>query len=169
MQGFASCASFEPASATLNLTIAANDFQRDLLLPRLFARLNQSVKKANLRALPSQLPHADLLRARRCDLLISPLPPQGIDIMQKRLLQDHYVCYYDPNMRAAPLTAADYLSARHITIVYTDNERLNFDKRLEEHGLNRDIAIQCRAFLRLRPFWRAALCWRACRACSRAA
>jgi DNA-binding transcriptional LysR family regulator len=66
--------------------------------------------------------------------------------MQKRLLQDHYICYYDPLMRDPPHTASDYLSARHITVVYTDNERLNFDKRLEETGLHRDIAISVPSF-----------------------
>jgi DNA-binding transcriptional LysR family regulator len=146
MQDFASGASFDPALAELDLTIAANDFQRDLLLPRLFTRLSQSIKRASLRALPSELPHADLLRAGRCDILISPLPPSGIDIMQKRLLRDHYICYFDPNTRKAPLEAEDYLSARHITVVYTDNERLNFDKRLEARGINRDIAISVPSF-----------------------
>jgi DNA-binding transcriptional LysR family regulator len=152
MQGFASGAAFDPASAELNLTIAANDFQRDLLLPRLFARLSQAVKRVSLRALPSELPQADVLRAGRCDLLISPLPPEGIDIMQKRLLRDHYICYYDPQMRAAPTSPDDYLSARHITVVYTDNEKLNFDKRLEAHGLMRDIAISVPSFSGVPPF-----------------
>ena len=44
------------------------------------------------------------------------------------LLSDHYVCYFDAAMRQAPRSAEDYLQARHVTVVYSDNERLQFDK-----------------------------------------
>ncbi len=57
--------------------------------------------------------------------------------MQKRLLRDHYVRYFDAKARAAPSTRAAYLAARHITVVYTDNERLDFDRRLAANGLQR--------------------------------
>jgi DNA-binding transcriptional LysR family regulator len=61
--------------------------------------------------------------------------------MQKHILQDHYACYFDPEARQAPVDADDYLQARHITVVYTDNERLNFDKILEASGIRRNIAV----------------------------
>ena len=146
MRAFAGGASFDPARAQLSLTIAANDFQRDLLLPRFFRRVALKVRKLNLRIVPSQSPSASMLRENRCDLLITPLPPSGIDIVQKLLLQDHYVCYYDAEARSAPATQADYLAARHVTVVYPDNERLNFDRRLESSGAHRDVAISVPGF-----------------------
>ncbi|MBR1222357.1 LysR family transcriptional regulator [Bradyrhizobium sp. U87765 SZCCT0131] len=141
MRQFAGAATFRPAGARLTLTIAANDFQRDLLLPGFFQRVEAAVASFSLRVIPSQSPSAAMLREGRCDLLITPLPPSGIDIVQKRLLQDHYVCFYDSKVRAAPATRAAYLAARHITVVYTDNERLDFDRRLAAGGIRRDIAI----------------------------
>ena len=102
MRSFAGGVTFTPASAQLSLTIAANDFQRDLLLPRFFGHVAAQVKNLNLRVIPSQSPSPAMLRENRCDLLITPLPPVGIDIVQKRLLSDHYVCYYDPKTRTAP-------------------------------------------------------------------
>ena len=141
LRAFSSASPFRPEAADISITVAANDFQRDLLLPALFQQLNAKVRHVRLRAIPSNLPNAEMLRANRCDLLISPLPPQGADIIQKRILQDHYACYYDPTARNAPRTAEDYLGATHITVVYTDNERLNFDKLLEASGLRRDIAV----------------------------
>jgi DNA-binding transcriptional LysR family regulator len=146
MKTFANSASFDPRKADLSLTIAANDFQRDLLLPGLYRRLEAKMQRLKLRVIPSQSPSAAMLRENRCDLLISPLPPSGIDIVQKHLLQDHYVCYYDPRVRSAPTTHADYLAARHITVVYTDNERLDFDRRLGAGGIHRDIAISVPSF-----------------------
>ncbi|HLG83220.1 MAG TPA: LysR family transcriptional regulator [Bradyrhizobium sp.] len=154
MRQFAGGATFDPATARLSLTVAANDFQRDLLLPAFYRRVAAKVKSLNLRVIPSQSPTPAMLRENRCDLLVTPLPPSGIDIVQKRLLQDHYVCYYDPRLRAAPSTHAQYLAARHITVVYTDNERLDFDRRLEASGIGRDIAISVPSFSGVPAFLR---------------
>ena len=154
MRSFAGGVHFEPAEAQLSLTIAANDFQRDLLLPQFFRRVSAQVKSLTLRVIPSQSPSPAMLRENRCDLLVSPLPPSGIDIVQKRLLRDHYVCYYDSKARAAPSTRGAYLAARHITVVYTDNERLDFDRRLAANGLQRDIAISVPSFSGVPAFLR---------------
>ncbi len=154
LRSFAGGATFDPLSARLSLTIAANDFQRDLLLPTFYRRVAAKVKSLSLRVVPSQSPTPAMLRESRCDLLITPLPPSGIDIVQKRLLQDHYVCYYDSRVRSAPATHAQYLAARHITVVYTDNERLDFDRRLEASGLHRDIAISVPSFSGVGAFLR---------------
>jgi DNA-binding transcriptional LysR family regulator len=154
MRSFAGSVSFEPARAQLSLTIAANDFQRDLLLPRFFDHVAGKVKSLNLRVIPSQSPSPAMLRENRCDLMITPLPPSGVDIVQKRLLSDHYVCYFDPKARNAPAGRAAYLAARHITVVYTDNERLDFDRRLAANGFHRDIAISVPSFSGVPSFLR---------------
>ena len=154
MTSFGRGASFDPATAELSVTIAANDFQRDLLLPGVVRRVTAMVKSFTLRVIPSQSPTPAMLRENRCDLLITPVPPSGIDIVQKRLLQDHYVCYYDPAMRDAPGNRAQYLAARHVTVVYTDNERLDFDRRLAASGIVRDIAISVPNFTGVPAFLR---------------
>lgn len=154
MRGFAGGVSFVPAETQLALTVAANDLQRDLLLPRFFSHVAARVKGLNLRVIPSQSPSPAMLRENRCDLLITPLPPSGVDIVQKRLLSDHYVCYFDPKARRAPAGRADYLAARHITVVYTDNERLDFDRRLAANGFHRDIAISVPSFSGVPAFLR---------------
>ena len=154
MRAFSGGASFDPASARLSLTIAANDFQRDLLLPAFYRRISAKVGSLNLRVIPSQSPTPAMLREDRVDLLITPLPPSGTDIVQKRLLQDHYVCYYDPKVRSAPRSPADYLKARHVTVIYTGNERLDFDRRLEASRLHRDIAISVSSFSGVAAFLR---------------
>lgn len=154
MKGFAQGADFDPAGANLSLVIAANDFQRDLLLPTLFRRLDQAVRQITLRVIPSDLPTPDMLREGRCDLLISPFPPGGGDIVQKRLLVDRYVALYDPRRRGPARTRKEYESARHVTVVYPDNERLGFDKRLSECGIRRDIAVSVPSFAGVPAFLR---------------
>lgn len=154
MRSFAGGIVFEPALAQLSLTIAANDLQRDLLLPKFFDHVSAQVKSLNLRVIPSQSPSPAMLRENRCDLLITPLPPSGVDIVQKRLLSDHYVCYFDPKARTAPDSRSAYLAARHVTVVYTDNERLDFDRRLAANGFHRDIAISVPSFSGVPSFLR---------------
>lgn len=154
MRAFSGGASFDASSARLSLTIAANDFQRDLLLPGFYRRVAARVQRLDLRIIPSLSPTPALLREDRADLLITPLPPSGIDIVQKRLLQDQYGCYYDPRVRSAPATTADFLGARHITVIYAGNERLDFDRRLEALGLHRDIAISVPSFSGVPAFLR---------------
>ncbi|MDE2052883.1 MAG: LysR family transcriptional regulator, partial [Gammaproteobacteria bacterium] len=132
---------FTAEDTELVLTVAANDFQRDLLLPSLQRRLSARARSLRLIIIPSRAPTAEMLRDGRCDLIITPRPPDGSDILQKRLLADRYVCFFDPRQRGAPTTLEDYLAARHVTVAYEDGRRLEFDELLESRGLSRVIGV----------------------------
>jgi DNA-binding transcriptional LysR family regulator len=146
LEAFARPAAFDPAAARLSLVIAANDFQADLLLPGVYRLLAASAARIDLRIIPSGSPTPELLRERRCDLVISPYPPAGTDILQRKLIEDQYAVFYDLAMRAAPQKQAEYLAARHITVVHSDSDRLEFDKRLEAAGIGRDMLIRVAGF-----------------------
>jgi len=154
MKAFATGASFEPKMARLSFTIGANDFQRDLLLPVLLERLRDETERTDLRVIPSGLPSSEMLREGRCDLLITPRPPAGIDIFQRHLFRDDYVCFFDRNVRAAPRTEEAFFAARHITVIYPDNERLEFDRRLAAKKIARDIAVSVPNFYGVPAFLR---------------
>ncbi|MDG4720675.1 MULTISPECIES: LysR family transcriptional regulator [Thalassospira] len=154
MQAFASGADFNPHDARMSLTIAANDLQRDLLLPSLFTSLERQLADTRMTVVPSLLPGPALLRENRCDLLISPRPPEGVDIVQKRLLTDHYMVFYDPGMRDTPASSDAYLSARHITVRYGNNRTLEFDDMLENQGIIRNIVLRVPNFTAIAEFLR---------------
>ncbi len=86
LHGFAHLGAFDPLRWQASLTVAANDLQRDVLLPPLLARLRTQAPGVTLRVVPSNVPSVDMLRSGQCDLVISPRPPDGSDIVQKRLL-----------------------------------------------------------------------------------
>jgi DNA-binding transcriptional LysR family regulator len=132
---------FEPEDTELVLTVAANDFQRDLLLPALQRRLTGRLKSLRMIVVPSRAPTAQMLRAGHCDLIITPRPPESSDLLQKRLFTDRYVCFFDPRQRDAPATLEEYLAARHVTVAYEDGRRLEFDELLEERGLRRAVGV----------------------------
>ena len=132
---------FVAQDTELVLTVAANDFQRDLLLPAFQKRLAGRLKSLRLIVIPSRAPTAEMLRERRCELIVTPRPPEGSDILQKRLLTDRYVCFFDSRERGAPVTLEEYLAARHITVAYEDGRRLEFDELLEARGLWRTLGV----------------------------
>jgi DNA-binding transcriptional LysR family regulator len=145
---------FDPARWRATLTIAANDFQRDLLLPALAAGLHAQAPGLVLRIVPSAVPHADMLRDDHCQLVISPRPPEGGDIVQKRLFTDDYRVFYDPAIRQAPRNLENYLAADHATVVYEPMRSLDLDEQLAARGLRRRFALMVPGFAALPAFLR---------------
>jgi len=152
LQEFGNRSEFKPAEITRSLTIAANDLQRDLLLPALFVRLRENAPGLRLRVIPSHIPDPEMLRADRCQLVISPRPPDGADILQRRLFDDSYVVFFDASMRPPPVTLADYLAAEHVTVVYKPQRNLDIDDLLRERGIARRFAVSVAGFGGIRPF-----------------
>jgi DNA-binding transcriptional LysR family regulator len=113
LERFARSGGFDPARWQTTFTIAANDFQRDLLLPALAARLRSRAPGLVLRIVPSGVPQLETLRVDAYQLILSPRPPDGTDILQRRLFVDHYRVFYDASVRQAPKSRAEYLAAHH--------------------------------------------------------
>jgi DNA-binding transcriptional LysR family regulator len=152
MADFARPVAADVAATAFDLTIAANDLQRDLLLPALHRRLASGTAGVRLRVLPSDLPSVELLRSRGCDLIITPRPPDGSDVVQRRLFRDHYVCFYDAAIRSPPRNRAEYVASRHATVVYPDGGRLQFDQDLERAGIVRAFDVMAPSFAGVSAF-----------------
>ncbi|MBP6337649.1 MAG: LysR family transcriptional regulator [Vitreoscilla sp.] len=139
LRAFSTAAGFDPARLSATITIAANDLQRDLLLPGLLRHLRAQAPGLSLRVIPSGAPQAAMLRDETCQLLITPRPPEGSDIFQKRLFEDRLRVFYDPAQRAAPASLADYLAAEHVTVLYEPRRSLDVDQWLQAQGVQRRI------------------------------
>jgi DNA-binding transcriptional LysR family regulator len=107
-----------------------------------------------LRVIPSAIPRLDMLRNDECQLVISPRPPEGSDIVQKRLFEDQYRVFYDPTVREPPLTEAQYLGADHVTVVYEPRRSLDLDQHLAAKGVKRRFAVMVPGFSALPAFMR---------------
>lgn len=154
MERFAHSGTFEPARWRTTFTVAANDFQRDVLLPPLMARLRLLAPLVTLRVIPSDIPSLEMLRHEHCQLVISPRPPDGADILQKRLFQDDYCVFFDPTQRAAPKTKAAYLAAEHVTVLYEPRRALDLDQWLAARGVQRRFSVMVPGFAGLPSFIR---------------
>ncbi len=154
MQRFSQGPGFDPACWRAEVTIAANDFQRELLLPALAARLRAAAPCSALRIIDSGAPDAGLLRSNACLLAISPRPPDATDILQKRLFSDGYALFYDGGVRKAPRDAQAYLHAEHATVAYAPGQGLDLDQQLQARGLARRFAVRVPGFAALAAFVR---------------
>ncbi len=154
MEAFAFLGEFDPGTWRCTFTIAANDFQRDVMLPSLANLLHEKAPRVVLRVIPSNIPSLDMLRQESCQLVISPRPPDGADVMQKRLFEDYYHVFFDPEQRTAPITLEDYLTSEHITVVYEPHRPIDLDQWLQTHGTDRKFRIMVPGFAALPAFVR---------------
>lgn len=154
MRRFARAEAFDPARLQAGFTIAANDLQRDLLLPGLFERLHAQAPGLTLRVIPSGIPTPEMLRDEQCQLAISPRPPDAGDILQKRLFEGGYRVFFDAACREPPRSLEEYLSSDHITVAYDPPRQLDIDQALESRGLNRRFLVRVPGFAGIPPFLR---------------
>ena len=145
---------FDPATARFTFTIAANDYQRDLLLPPLMQRLCERAPGIRLQIIPSGIPTPDMLREDVCDLVITPHAPDTADIFQKSLLRDRMVVFFDPSQREAPEGLAEYLRARHVDVLFRNGEPTGLENALQARGLSRNIVVTVSNFSGLPEFLR---------------
>jgi hypothetical protein len=113
--------------------------------------------------IPSDVPSLEMLRSEHCQLVISPRPPDGADILQKRLFEDRYRVFYDPAVRLPPLTRADYLAAAHHRGLRAAPQRWTWTGILAAQGMQRRFVVMVPGFAGLPPFCAAARCWPPCR------
>ena len=152
MRRFTTSVAFDAATVSACVTIAANDLQRDLLLPPLLARLRAKAPGLTMRVVSSGAPRAELLRDATCDLIITPRPPDAADLMQKRLFEDRYCVFFDASRREAPRTPVEYFAAGHVSVLYEPRRPLDIDRHLAKHGLQRRIVAQVPGFSGIGPF-----------------
>ncbi|MGA0805916.1 MAG: LysR family transcriptional regulator [Pseudohongiellaceae bacterium] len=152
LRSFAFATDFHPEQQSGQLTIAADDLQRDLLLPTLLKRLKQEAPKLTLRVIPSGIPNLEMFRSNQCVLAISPRPPVATEIMQKRLFTDRYLVFFDGSQRAAPASLAEYSAAEHVTVSYTSTQHLEIDRHLEDLGIERRFGVEVSSFAGIPAF-----------------
>lgn len=152
MREFSFAGEFRPEDLASQITIAANDLQRDLLLPSLLRRLKKEAPAVTLRVIPSDIPTLDMFRTNQCALAISPRPPDGIEIIQKRLFEDRYIVFFDGKQRQAPATLEEYSASEHVTVSYTSTQHLGVDQYLEGKGIERRFAVEVSGFAGIPAF-----------------
>jgi DNA-binding transcriptional LysR family regulator len=107
---------FNPQAEDMYFAVAANDLQRELIFPKLWREARSENIRLRLEFIPSGIPSISLLRDARCQLILTPFPPDAPDIFQRRLITGDMMCFYDASMRDAPSSWEEYINAEHISV-----------------------------------------------------
>ncbi len=111
---------FDPLSEEISIRIATNDMPRELIFPRLLRSARAEGARLRLEFIPSGVPDPDLLRSDRCQLMLTPLPPDGPDIFQKRLLTSPLMVYFDASQTNPPDSWDSYCQRDHVDVRFAD-------------------------------------------------
>ena len=111
---------FNAEHESMQFVIAANDIQRDLIFPQLLREIYNEALDVSFEFIPSGHPTHSMLRDDRCQLALTPFPPDGSDIVQKRILSGQMMCFFDPSIRSAPSDWKDYCESDHVTVRFPD-------------------------------------------------
>jgi DNA-binding transcriptional LysR family regulator len=164
-----SCAPSATAASTRRgsqacFTIAANDLQRDLLLPAAAAPAAREAPGVTLRVIPSGVPHPEMLR-EELPAGHHPRPPDGSDLLQKRLFEDRYRVFYDPACSARAGGRSPTTSPPSMSPCSTRRAPPRLDQLLAERGRAAPRRRQRAGLRRPGPSCAAARGWPRCPAC----
>lgn len=112
--------SFDPKLENMRFIIAANDMQRDLIFPQLLRETMDEGISLELEFMPSGQPSVPWIRDARCQLALTPLPPDAPDIFQKALITGKMICYYDSEMREPPSSLEEYFNTEHLNVRFME-------------------------------------------------
>ena len=142
---------FDPRSSTRGLRVCMTDVGEMVLLPALMRHLHAHAPAMRLET--AQLPSAELavrLETSDIDLAVGYLPQLPEKIRRARLFQEHYVCMTrrnHPAGLAAPITTAEFLSARHVLIASMGSGHQALERTLSEHGVQDNVALRVPHFV----------------------
>ncbi|OYU37861.1 MAG: LysR family transcriptional regulator [Pseudorhodobacter sp. PARRP1] len=135
---------YDPLQDAGEFVIAANDYEVEVLLNPFARILQNAAPQARLRLIQprSHREWAQLLRESVVDLVLAPpLVTNETDLAQKTVFRDSHLCYFDPQMREAPLTLDAYCMARHIVMALDRSVVGEVDTVLAPIGKTRQIAV----------------------------
>ncbi len=111
---------FDPKSEQMRFVIAANDMQRDLIFPKLLRETQNEGISIEFEFMPSGQPSVHWLRDSRCQLALTPLPPDAPDIYQRALFSGDMMCYYDSGVREPPVNWEEYCNTEHLVVRFIE-------------------------------------------------
>ena len=127
---------FDPDSHGGEITLSCNQYEQSILLPGLVAHLRRHAPNLSLKIIRSHTGGQEQLLSGECDILLSPLPCDRLDVYGAVLFSDFYLCVYDGNHVRLPeeMTLDDYLECNHVGITHGGNWRPFFLDTLPGSG-----------------------------------
>jgi DNA-binding transcriptional LysR family regulator len=144
IEALAAPVSFDPFAAELNVSIACNYYERQIILPGVVKALREKAPGIRIAALNSTTQGAQLLKRSDADLLIGPLHPDGHEFYSRSLLGERYVCVMDKAnpLGEQPLGLEPYVAAPHATVTYGGTWRSRYLVQLDSLGMKLNTVLE---------------------------
>lgn len=141
---------YVPSSDTSIFTIAATDYEVELIVRPFIRKLRQEapgVQVQVLRARPDS-EWVELLRTGEVDLVLAPeLETAEMDVKQRRVLTDDAdLIYFDATQRQPPDSLDAYCAADHVVMAPGRLHPTAIDRALAKLGRNRRVAASLPSF-----------------------
>lgn len=132
---------FDPLAEEIAVQIATNDMPRELIFPQLLRKARDDGVRLRLGFMSSGVPDPELLRSDRCQLMLTPLPPDGPDIFQKLLVTSPLMVFFDAQRRDPPEDWASYCAAEHVEVRFADGRNARAVMRGVDQSLIRSPIV----------------------------
>ncbi len=140
--------SFDAATATGEVKIAALDAQQAVLIPQLAARLRRQAPGLRLSVLPlARRDAVEALTDGRADLSLGLLWDIPETISRLRLFRETYLVAGRPEVMPRPLDLDDYCAADHVLVAPGGDLRGVVDAHLDAIGRSRTVVLGLPGFL----------------------
>lgn len=149
MQAFVTPQYYDPATDHKQFTIAANDYEVETIIKPFLKKFRALAPNSALHiAVPrSQKEWSGLLRSGKVDLVLAPtLESDDPDLLQKKILTDHEVCFYDKRFQSAPNTIEQYCQAPQAIMTLDTIYQTEIDLALKIQGFKRHIVASAPSF-----------------------
>ncbi|NVO54240.1 LysR family transcriptional regulator [Rhodobacteraceae bacterium B1Z28] len=143
---------FDPLAEEIDIRIATNDMPRELIFPELLRATRSDGARLRLEFILSGVPDLDLLRSDRCQLMLTPLPPDGPDIFQKRLLTSPLMVYFDGTQHTPPDSWQAYCQSDHVEVRFPDGRNARAVMRGVDQSQIRPAIVTLPHFNAIPPF-----------------
>jgi DNA-binding transcriptional LysR family regulator len=136
--------SFDPAQASVDITISCNYYERIVILPRVVPRLRRAAPGIRLHVIPSTVYGRDQLTRSESDILIGPIGVEDATYFQRALLPEDYTCVMAPDnpLLDRPFGLKEYVAAPQVIVNYGGSFRSRFLLVLEARGLIPNVVMQ---------------------------
>ena len=135
---------FDPAEASMNVTIGMTDIGEIVFLPRLIERLSREAPRVALSTVRNYAVNLrDDMEAGRVDMAIGLLPQLKAGFFQRRLFRQRYVCLFRSGHRLdrKKLSLADFRAAEHLVVISAGTGHGKVDDLMHKAGIERLVRL----------------------------
>jgi DNA-binding transcriptional LysR family regulator len=129
---------FDPATASGQVTIVCNYYERSIILPRTIAEMRGRAPRLMMEIKTAGGEGLAMLRRGDADLLVGPYEVHNESFYHRHLLDDHYVCVMHRGHPLADklLRLDDYVRASHAVVTYGGTWRSGYLRQIDQRGLS---------------------------------